>query len=246
MKRSLKELIAYAIEATDGTKGSVKDFLFDEIKWKIRYVEADLGWSIFPGKKVLIPRNLLNTPRWEEKNFPIKLSKEEVKDCPKATEHQPISRTDEEMLNKYYNLDNYWVTYENQSEVNGSTKREVCIPSRYLSENPDTFLRSFKEVEGYTIQSLDEKFGHIEDIIVDGDNWQILYLVVDTSNWLPWSKKVLIDIAHIKDISHYKKEVFIGLSTDVIKSAPEYDHTAPVNEVYERKLYDYYGNTVES
>ena len=244
MKRSLKELIAYAIEATDGTKGSVKDFLFDELNWKLRYVEVDLGWAIFPGKKVLIPQRLLKTPQWTESNFPISLSKEKLEDCPKSIDHQPISRRDEEMLNKYYNLDNYWIPQENYATTNRTIIGEDRLTTRYLNANPDTFLRSFNQVEGYTIKSLDEKFGHIEDLIVNDENWQIEYFIVDTRNWVPWSKKVLIDIAHIKDIHHREKEVVINLTTDAIKSAPAFDQEALINGDYERRIGAYYRDTI--
>jgi hypothetical protein len=55
MKRSLKELIGYTIQATDGEKGKVYDILFDDETWIIRYVEADLGNLIFPKKSFNSP-----------------------------------------------------------------------------------------------------------------------------------------------------------------------------------------------
>ena len=68
MKRSLKELTGYAVKAKDGIKGNVIDFLFDEEKWIIGYLEADLG-TIFSGRKVLIPKIFLKEPEWSSHNF---------------------------------------------------------------------------------------------------------------------------------------------------------------------------------
>jgi hypothetical protein len=44
MKRSIKELLGYTLQVKDGTKGSVKDFIFDEESWTIRYMKTDLGF----------------------------------------------------------------------------------------------------------------------------------------------------------------------------------------------------------
>jgi hypothetical protein len=32
------------LQAKDGTKGTVKDFIFDEESWIIRYLKTDLGF----------------------------------------------------------------------------------------------------------------------------------------------------------------------------------------------------------
>lgn len=55
MKYSLSNLTDYCIETNDGIKGTVEDFLFDEERWIVRYLVADLGF-VLPGKKVIIPR----------------------------------------------------------------------------------------------------------------------------------------------------------------------------------------------
>ena len=41
------------IAASDGRIGAVKDFLFDDRSWKIRWMEVDTGHWL-PGRKVLI------------------------------------------------------------------------------------------------------------------------------------------------------------------------------------------------
>ena len=68
----MNELRGYQIATKDGTKGKVKDFLFDEDQWVVRYLEADLGF-IFPGRKILIPRIFLKEPNWRRHHFPLDL-----------------------------------------------------------------------------------------------------------------------------------------------------------------------------
>lgn len=77
MKRSLKELTGYAIKGEDGTTGNVKDFLFDENKWIIRYLEADLG-KVFPGRKVLIPNFFLKILDYFNEILPVKINKVDI------------------------------------------------------------------------------------------------------------------------------------------------------------------------
>ncbi len=63
--RSMKELEGYAIRATDGTIGHVRDFYFDE-SWVIRYFIVDTGawlWS----RKVLISPIAIGHPNWSER-----------------------------------------------------------------------------------------------------------------------------------------------------------------------------------
>ena len=52
MLRSVKDMIGYPIEATDGVVGKVKYVLFDDRHWRLRYVVVDTG-TWLPKKKVL-------------------------------------------------------------------------------------------------------------------------------------------------------------------------------------------------
>ena len=53
MLRSMTDLQDYAIRATDGTIGHVKDFYFDDKAWVIRYLVVDTG-AWLSSRKVLI------------------------------------------------------------------------------------------------------------------------------------------------------------------------------------------------
>jgi hypothetical protein len=53
MLRSMKDLENYAINATDGLIGRIKDFYFDDDAWVIRYLVVDTG-SWLSSRKVLI------------------------------------------------------------------------------------------------------------------------------------------------------------------------------------------------
>lgn len=247
MKRSLNELINYSVEAIDTVKGSVKDFLFEEDRWVVRYLEADLG-MVFSGKKVLIPKMFLRNPQWNKSHFPIALTSSDIERCPELEEHLPVSRAYEQKLNRSYRIENYW----NKMDLPpiGATgitfpPRPIKVPSTIISKHSiKSHLRSFKEVKGYTIHALDGKLGHIEDMIIDDEDWQISYLVVDTKYWQPWSKRVLIGIEKIIEVCYTNLEVVVELNIDDIKTAPDFHYEEPINEIYEKRLYDYYGRRV--
>lgn len=244
MKRSLNRLTNYIIETKDGKEAEIIDFLFDEKQWIIRYLEADFG-HLFSSKKILIPKVLLKQPFVKKDIFPAELASDDIEKCPKRDDHLPVSREYEEKLNEHYRLNPYWISpYLGLSGVY-YPPRSFNIPEDGFSEKDvDAILRSFKEVVGYHIQAIDGNLGHIEDVIVDDTDWQIVYVVIDTKNWLPWSKKVLIAVDLMKSISYEKREVVINLKTDVIKNAPEYHAIEHINTEYEKSLFDYYSSSL--
>jgi len=244
MKRSLRDLKGFALNTKDGKKGKVKDFLFDEDQWAIRYIEADFGNLLSP-KRVLIPKVFVKQAIWEDKTFLIDLSSSDIDKCPDIDDHLPISRKYEEELSKYYQITPYWSGAYLGSTGGYFPPRPISVPLKAVDEDKlGTILRSFKEVEGYHIQALDGTMGHVEDILIDDEDWQIIYTVVDTKNWLPWSKKVLVAIHWMDKVSYVKKEVEINLNTKTIKSAPEYNPDDLIDMDYEKELYDFYSRSL--
>lgn len=247
MKRSLKELVEYHVEGKDGVDGIVKDFLFEEENWTISYLHVSLP-RFLKSLNVHIPRKFLKKPDWASQLFPVDLTKDEIENSPEIEKNLPISKIYEEELNKYYDtidhgLSPYIPPVDPQLIIFPS--RPVSIPKTIILESEiESKLRSFDEVIGYHIQTLDGEIGHLEDLIIDDVDWQILYAVLDTRNFVPWSKKVLISIEWMEDISFANREIKINLTTERIKSAPEFDYSKPVNIKYEESLYDYYGRSV--
>ncbi|MFW5820899.1 MAG: PRC-barrel domain-containing protein [Bacteroidota bacterium] len=242
MKRSIKDLKEYSVKAKDGTEGKVKDFLFDEEAWVIRYLHADFG-SWWKSKKVLIPRVFLNDPQWKDEVFPVEITKDMIDKGPDIDEHMPVSREYEAELMKYYNLDPYW-PYTYSAPTGGAMffpPRPLGVPPKSVSEDElKTSLRSFKEIRGYHIKTKEEKLGHVDDLIVDDEDWQIVYMVVEFTSWLTTSKKVLISIEWLEEISYVDQEIVISMTPEKLKKAPQYDPNLVLNKEEEKKLHDFY------
>ncbi|MFO7973337.1 MAG: PRC-barrel domain-containing protein [Candidatus Hydrogenedentota bacterium] len=240
MLRSAKSIVGFQLECLDGTLGAVKDLYFHDDVWAIRYVVVD-PQPLLPGRKVLIPPAELQKPEWSGSSLPVNLTREQVETSPPIEAHRPVSRQEEAELHRFFQ----WIPYWGPA---GTASQPLAVPlEEKEEENPaeatregDARLRSFDEVSSYGVSALDGEVGHIEDMILDDDAWLFQMFVVDTRNWLP-GKHVVLDTEWIGRIDHTEKMVVVDLKRDVIKDAPEYDPADPINEEYERRLYDYYG-----
>jgi len=242
MLRSLKELKNYALEAKDGKIGRCKDFLFDDEHWTIRYMVADTG-KFLPGRKVLISPISIGSPEWIRQVFPVRLTKEWIKNAPGLDQDAPVSRQYEIDLSQFYGWNYYWHgTYPwGIAAYPGALYDKPLVQEGVLEpDSGDNHLRSVNEVRGYHIQAKDNDIGHVEDFIMDDESWAMRYMVVDTLNWLP-GRKVLVAPMWITAVSWADRKVSVDLSREQIKECPEYDPAIPVNREYEEQLYDFYG-----
>jgi len=235
MLRSAKSLRDYHIRATDGNIGRVSDFLFDGEGWMIRYAVADTSeW--LPGRKVLLIPDVLGPPSTEGEILPVELTREQVENSPPIEADIPVSRQHEMDLFEHYGWSPYWgAGRSGLTEHVARTQQvlETSVPG-------DANLRSMREVAGYSIHAADGHIGHVEDFIIDDEEWIVRYIVVDTRNWLP-GRKVLISPDWVRRIDWRSHEVWLDHSTDEIRKSPHYDPNQPVNRQYELRLYDYYG-----
>ncbi len=227
MLRSLKDLKGYSLDSVDGAMGSVRDVLFDDQAWIVRYLVAATGpWLL--GHRVLIGWESLGSPDWERSRFPVSLTREQVKRAPSIDTDAPVSRRHEKALIEHYGWTTYWPPL-------------TPVPDKSEKESPDaTHVRSANEVIGYHIEATDGSIGHVDDLIADDESWVIRYLVVDTKNWLP-GRKVLVSPVWTHDIEWRLHSVTVGHTKEEIENSPPFDPSAPVNREYEARLYDYYG-----
>ena len=100
-------LDGYAIEASDGRIGSVSDFLFEDTSWKVRWLVVDTGGWL-SGRKVLLPLSALGKPDPSLRQFPVKLTMQQVKDSPDIDTDRPVSRQHETHIYGHYGWNPYW------------------------------------------------------------------------------------------------------------------------------------------
>jgi hypothetical protein len=228
--RSLKDLKGYRIAARDGELGRVRDCLFDDVTWDVRYLVVNTR-AIF-GKEVLLYASALGVPDWSANTIPVELTREQVENSPQVDFDRPVGRRDVHDLHVYYGWPMFW-----------DAAPEVTAPVMPLARGRqpgDPHLRSLTELTGYAIEATDDTVGHVEDFIAEIDPWAIRYMVVDTRNWLP-GRKVLISPTWIDDMDWAGRTVRVHMTREAIENSPEFDPTAPVNREYEERLHDFYG-----
>lgn len=219
----------------------MRDFYFDDKNWVIRYLIADTGnWLV--GNKVLISPVSLGEPRWEDKAFPVQLTKQQIENSPSVSKEQPVSKQKESELVEYYDWPIYWPVGHTGLPPHISVVERTMADSKKESEG-DPHLRSFHEIKGYNCQTSGENFGHIDDLIVADDTWTIRYLVIKTRTFLP-GKKVLVSPMWAEKFAWSERKVYLSVSKNAIQNSPEFNPAAPINRSYEETLYDYYGRPV--
>jgi uncharacterized protein YrrD len=250
MIRSQSEISGYAIHATDGLIGTVSDFLFEDTNWFVRWLVVDTGdW--LRGRKVLLPLSALAHVNHIGHQFNVKLTRQQVKECPNVETDQPVSRQMETSLYSYYGWSPYWSagTYLDVAEYGGGGL--MASPSMDLMRREkdtddakrgksDPTLRSVKEVEGYHIHASDGEIGHVEDFLVEDEDWRIRFLVVDTKNWWP-GNKVLIPPLFVRTIQWADKQVILIVDRQMVKDSPAYDPSGTIEPGGEGKIHKYDG-----
>jgi uncharacterized protein YrrD len=211
--RRIRDVTDLALHATDGEIGSIQEVYFDDSNWKVRYLIVKTGWLL--GRLVLIAPVAVDGIDDVNRMMRINLTKEQIEHSPPIDAAKPVSREYEIAYYRHFRWAPYW-------------------------ESARPHLHSSQEVTGYAISATDGPIGHVEDLVIDDEDWMVRYAEVDTQNWLP-GKKVLIHTSHIARISFADESVAVTLSRGVIASAPVYDPSQLITPDYEVQLFKYYG-----
>ena len=237
-----KALNRYKLASLDGDIGKVKDFYFDDQHWAIRYLVADTGeWLM--GRQVLISPYALFGALKPEQRIAVNLTTKQIENCPPLYSDKPVSQQFEADYNRYYGWPIYWSgpnlwgSYPYMWGSNPYALRDDETETELSRDKEawDPHLRSIQEVTGYHVHAVDGEIGHIDDFIVDDETWAIRYLVVDTRNWWP-GQRVLVSIRWIERVSWEDSKVFVNVTRQAVKDAPEYSDETVLTRDYERAV----------
>lgn len=248
MMRSVSQLNGSILNARDGDIGRVREAYFDDEAWTIRYLVVNTG-AWLTGREVLISPRAVVQPLGSNKIVDVSLTREQVKRSPPIDTHLPVSRQHERQQLEYYEYPIYWGGPASMVAMGMHPLLPIAPAAEF--ERPrveggqdavvaeDEHLRSTAKVSGYDIQASDDSIGHVEDFIFDDESWVIRHLVVDTRNWWPGGKKVLLPTRRVERIDWAGSKVFVALTRDAVKNSPDYDPSAGDNENGEdARLYD--------
>ncbi|MFO7938019.1 MAG: PRC-barrel domain-containing protein [Kiritimatiellia bacterium] len=235
----IEELQSYSLDSLDGEIGKVKEFYFDDRYWSIRYLVADTGHWLMERQVLISPYALVAVDK-DTQNIIINLNRQQIENSPSLNSDMPVSRQFEAKYFEYYQWPKYWVG-THMWGVNPDIRRsdEKNQSELTVAEEWNANLRSTSAVSGYYIHAQDGEIGHVDDFIIDDETWSIRYLVINTSNW--WlGKKVLIAPSWIESVNWDTSEVYVNMSREVIKHAPEYTDWSILTREFEDCLHKHY------
>ena len=201
---------------------------------------ADTGkW--LPSRKVLISPVSLGEPYWNTHRFQIDLTRRQIELSPPLDDHAPVSRQYEMIFANYYRTAPYWAgmgAWATQPSPSDLLAEEDKLATEFKG-TAENHLRSIKEVTGYHIQATDGEIGHVEDFAADDKTWDLRYVLVNTSKWLP-HRRVLVSPQWITAVDWAEEKLWVDLTIDKVQNSPKYDIEEPINRDYECALHDYY------
>jgi hypothetical protein len=251
-------LMGCPVEARDGEVGAVKDFLFDDETWKIRWMAVDArhslsGRRLFIHPSAIAPLTLPPKPKIpmmsssETLSLSVNLTRDQIGAGPHARANEPVTRDMEALLYDYYGWDPYWgashfgapVLPNAESEIVGdAARREADAKTRPL-DGAD-HLHSVAEFKGYYVHAQDGDIGHVENLLADDANWEVRYLVIATRNWWP-GKVVQLSPYAVKDIDWFAEHVNMNVTRERVRSAPAWDPLKMADEVSEEQFHRHFG-----
>lgn len=237
MIRGLKTLIDVPVMAEDGELGAIQELYFDADSWVLRYVAIDLD----DNSSVLLSPLAFTRIENNDAGYKVNLTRDIVINSPRFDLSQPVTRVQEADLHNYFSWPFYWLAGGLASyplvELAAEMKEN---DSAGMEEDQNTeHLRRISLILGSHIQARDGEIGSIDDMLVDDEVWNILYLVVDTGAWLP-GKKVLLSPSWVSEVDWATGEITMDLNKSTIENSPEYDPDVPIDEDFNRRLEEHY------
>jgi hypothetical protein len=106
--RSGNEVEGYAIAATDGEVGTVRDLIIDRESWHVRYLSVDTG-SWFNAHEVVLAIAWIDRISWTEREVVVGVTRQAIKDSPPLADLKDLKRSYEEELYRAYGYPAYWI-----------------------------------------------------------------------------------------------------------------------------------------
>jgi hypothetical protein len=231
-----KELIKFKTRSKDNVIGTIYDMYFDDLTWTIQYMLINLRGSP-ENNYELVSNNVFGKLNFPEKHLPlvIKLQgkdekvKSDFADLPVKSVLKPVR----------YSM--VGIDFESMpiAEVENTINAKI-MNHKESSEILNLHLRSLKGIFRYVIRTKNGDIGWFDDFLLETDDWNIKYMLVDTKNWLSNNEERLISLAWIEKIKWKENIVYLDMDKEVVRNSPVYNSNIPLDREFERILHRYY------
>ena len=255
---SLREIQGFKLGTLDGDFGEVKAFLIDDFDWVVRYLHVEID-----DRQVILSPQAVSNILMDEGVIRVNVDLDTIMNSPKVDLDKDLSRELERQLSDYYHWPYYWepTEYPNtmpgdltvvplvDMELERQNQEAELIPETGVTGdsatgfgNGDFHLRSTHEIFGYTLHTTNDQqdAGKLHDMVVQQEDWSILYLIADAGGMLS-NRKVLVSPTWVQEVDEDERRVLINLSEDTIKNSPEFNMITDITLDFQTRLKDYYG-----
>jgi hypothetical protein len=94
------------------------------------------------------------------------------------------------------------------------------------------------DLAGYGVEAIDDSIGKVDEAT---NEVGASYIVVDTGPWI-FGKKVMLPAGVINRVDPERETIFVDLTKDEIKNAPELDEATYRDRTYRDELGGYYNS----
>lgn len=233
-------MLSFWVRDADRELGKPKDWLFNTFPWTVHYFRVHTGtWPAH--------RSVLVTPfafgEIDERVSVIYLKTTlkglagmpRLEDC-RAQPRIPI--TGAQGQTGWIKDDADRVTCSRVVDI----RQPVGIEVAKIRDPP---LCSWRKFQGYSIQTLDARIGHVTDLIAEDQNWTILFLVVDVGGL--WGRKQLLVLPEwIEAVCSRDSVVRVNVGAHVVLDAPQFRSSSLSKHEYQEELLSiYYGQKTD-
>jgi hypothetical protein len=106
----------------------------------------------------------------------------------------------------------------------------------FRTETPNVDLSNV-DLTGFKVEARDGGIGKVDEATYEAGG---SFIVVDTGPWI-FGKKVMLPAGVIRDVDLGSEMIFVDLTKDEIKDAPEFDEQTYREQSYRNQLGEYYG-----
>lgn len=232
---AISALTGYAVVGSTDTIGTVKDFLFLDDRWKVRWLVVDTGGWL-SGRKVLIHPSAIAETDYDLQELRVPLTRQQVEGSPDISVDGKLSNNLEARVFAHYGWDPDW----GLSPFARTSDAPPALPGAVGKSADDPHLRSFEAIKGYRLRATDGEIGNVENFLVDRDGWNIRYLIVGTGTWW-FGKEVLLAPYAVAAIDWLNREILLNVTGEQVKSSPPWDPLKLIDAEYGGRLHQHYG-----
>ncbi len=230
MLKSVKSMLGYRLDASDGTAGHVHDFYFDERTGEVKYLLVYLGWHQ-ACRKVLVDPVSLHAPDGVHRTIASEATCEAVQ---QGLRPCSVTLACEQYRNRK-RASYGWAQHWGES---GSEEAPPCNPAAGASKGLNTALH----LADYTVETGAQPLGYIADIIIDCDKWLLSLCILQLDGIGP-RHQCAFPYGQIDAFDYENSRMRVRFEKQALLNCPEYRPLELSDPAYESRLAELLGHT---